>query len=130
RERRVPRQEVRRILIRHSRLHERRRHHPEEREQRDERAEDERRVQRERRDAHAAARGNSGDGARHARRRSRRNWSTVQARMITNSTNAIAAALPNRHQRKPSVYMKSTRLVVLLSGPPCVITYGSANNWK
>jgi len=44
--------------------------------------------------------------------------------------NAIAAAAPIRHQRKPSSYMNSTRLVVLRSGPPLVITYGSAKSWK
>ena len=34
----------------------------------------------------------------------------------------MAAAIPSRHQRNPSSYMNSTRVVVLLSGPPWVTT--------
>ncbi|OGF23507.1 MAG: hypothetical protein A2V63_11765 [Candidatus Eisenbacteria bacterium RBG_19FT_COMBO_70_11] len=50
--------------------------------------------------------------------------------MITNSTKAMAAAIPMRHQRKPSSYMRSTTLVVLFSGPPWVMTYGSEKSWN
>ena len=54
----------------------------------------------------------------------------VAIRITTNSTKAIAAAYPIRHQRKPSSYIISTTLVVLRSGPPWVITYGSEKSWK
>ena len=54
----------------------------------------------------------------------------VAARMIINSTKAIAEAKPILHQRNPSSYMYITRLYVLCSGPPWVITYGSAKSWK
>ena len=49
-------------------------------------------------------------------------WISVPASMRTKSRHAIAAACPMRHQRKPSSYISITRLVVLRSGPPCVIT--------
>ena len=37
---------------------------------------------------------------------------------------------PRFHHLKPSSYMKYSTLTVLCSGPPCVITYGSAKSWK
>jgi hypothetical protein len=50
--------------------------------------------------------------------------------MTMNSTKAIEAAYPIRHQRKPSSYISRTTLVVARNGPPWVITYGSAKSWK
>lgn len=35
-----------------------------------------------------------------------------------------------RHQRNPCSYMSSTTVTVERSGPPCVITYGSAKIWN
>ncbi len=49
---------------------------------------------------------------------------------MTNRTKATDAAYPIRHHRNPSSYISSTTVVVALSGPPWVITYGSANSWK
>ena len=46
---------------------------------------------------------------------------------VKTKRDAIEDARPSRHQRKPCSYMSSTRLVVLLSGPPCVITKMMSN---
>src|SRR5262249_40349537 len=64
------------------------------------------------------------------RRRAAAAWPAVTARVIANSRKATAEAEARFHHLKPSSYMKYRTLVVLWSGPPCVITYGSAKSWK
>src|SRR3989442_15439561 len=119
-ERRPARPEPRRERVRLSRRHERRGRHPQERHHRQHQSGAEHDVQHE-----------GSAGASHAwLPRCSRSCTAVPISMITNSTNAIAAAIPMRHQRKPCWYIISTIVVVLCSGPPCVITYGSANSWN
>src|ERR1700686_3769794 len=74
----------------------------------------------------------SGTGRTHevSASRARRSCNAVTARIIRNSRNATAEAEPRFHHLKPSSYMKYRTLTVLCSGPPWVITYGSANSWK
>ena len=50
--------------------------------------------------------------------------------MMMNRTKAMDAEYPIFHQRNPSQYIYCTTLNVRLNGPPCVMIYGSANNWK
>ena len=60
----------------------------------------------------------------------RGNRETSPSSFIMRNPRPTALALPRFHHRKPSSYMKYSTLTVLRSGPPCVITYGSANSWK
>src|SRR5256886_7546941 len=72
----------------------------------------------------------TGDAHRACASRARRTCSAVTERIMRKSRNATAEAEPRFHHLKPSSYMKYSTLTVLCSGPPWVITYGSANSWK
>src|SRR5690606_10841370 len=113
-------EQSRRIRVRRTCRHQRRRHHPHHRQDRDHRTEQQQCVEQQ----------PLREGCPHACSFCSRNCTSVQARMMTKRMNATAAATPSRHQRNPSSYISSTRLVVARSGPPPVITYGSEKSWK
>src|SRR5207253_11518976 len=101
--------------------HERHRQHPQQRKRGAHRQGDQQRVHEYRGGArfHAAS-----------ARRVTRSCRAVIARINRNSRKETAEAEPRFHHLKPSSYMKYSTLTVLCIGPPCVITYGSANSWK
>src|ERR1019366_8740786 len=108
------RHEVRRKRGRFPIRHERRREHPQQRKKSQEAACDEDGVQNQRfaPPAHCFSRN--------------RICTSVAAPMMRKSTNATAAAYPIRQNLKPCSYIIMTIVSVLLSGPPLVMTYGSA----
>src|ERR687895_219784 len=120
-QRRRARQVARRQLIGLAGGHEGRRDHPGERQESEEGRQEQRRVDGEREQAPLH---------RRASRRRRPTCSAEVARMRAKRVKAIAAACPMFHQRKPCWYMRRAIESVALSGPPRVITYGSAKSWK
>src|SRR5262249_37580919 len=100
--------------------HERGRDHPQQGTEREEGARDQGGMQRQR-----------GHELLHrVRSRDSLSWIKVPVSMIRNSRNAMAAAMPMRHQRNPCAYRNNTNVIVDCSGPPCVITQRSPKSWN